>query len=135
VRIRSCRLMVGTVVVFPALLLACYEQPPIPRDKPLSCSSNAPGECPAGFSCIDNRICASQICELTEDCPEGLVCGRNGCGLPGSGDGGSDGAGPLGLPPDAGFVSDAGLPPGVGDAGAPVPTADAASAVDLGGGS
>jgi hypothetical protein len=79
----------------------CYQQPKIPPDKPLSCTANEPGQCPTGFACIDKRICAPQSCELTEDCPDGLVCGRSGCVLPGAGDGGVDGGGALTLP-DAG---------------------------------
>jgi hypothetical protein len=91
--LRSTFLGVQLAVAF---LLAgagsCYRQPEIPRDKPLSCTSDDPAECPVGFICLENRICAPEECELAEDCPAGLVCGRNGCGLPGTVDAGSDAA-------------------------------------------
>ncbi len=113
------------------MVVGCYQQPEIPRDKPLSCTADEPGQCPVGFSCIDKRICASQTCLLAEDCPDGLVCGRNGCALPGAGDGGIDG-GTLGVPPG---LPDGGVFPPV----PPVPPApdvrqDAGVVIDLGGG-
>jgi hypothetical protein len=69
---------------------SCYQQPEIPRDRPLSCSSDDPAECPSGFVCIEKRICAPEDCETDEDCPLGLACGRMGCALPGIADGGAD---------------------------------------------
>ena len=33
---------------------ACYQPPRIPRNKPLTCSSADPAECPTGFVCIAN---------------------------------------------------------------------------------
>jgi hypothetical protein len=137
VRIRRCRPLLASVVAVCASVGACYQQPEIPRDKPLACASDEPGECPAGFSCIANRICAPQACMLSEDCPEGLVCGRDGCGLPGA-DGGADGAVPLGLL-DGGPLPvplDASVPQ-VPDAAIPQPPnlrPDAPVAGDVGGG-
>ncbi len=82
------------------LLAGCYKQPAIPRDRPLSCASDDPAECPDGFVCVDDRICAPQECEMNEECPQDLVCGgRAGCVTPGSlseADGGSDAGSDLG---------------------------------------
>ena len=103
--------------LLPSLLLgllvaasSCYQSPKIPRDQPLSCSSNAPVECPIGFRCVDDRFCAPEECLVEEDCPLGLLCGRNGCVLPGALDGGgADGGATF---PDA--PADAGMTPDVG---------------------
>jgi hypothetical protein len=97
-------------IVWGALLAlgGCYNQPEIPRERPLRCSSNAPGECPTGFLCVGNRICAPTNCRVDTDCPEGLTCGaRVGCvplaNVTGRLDGGaSDGA-------SAGATADGGL--------------------------
>ena len=79
---------------------ACYQPPRIPRDKPLTCSSADPAECPTGFVCIANKVCAPDSCEDEEDCPDGLVCTRMGCLPPGVDAGGADAGG--GSPADAG---------------------------------
>jgi hypothetical protein len=87
------------VAVGAAAVAACYDQPAIPRDRPLSCVATVTPPCPAGFSCIGG-VCAPRSCRGAEDCPAGLVClGRNGgCGLAhvdGGGvqqDGGPDGS-------------------------------------------
>jgi hypothetical protein len=64
-------------------LLGCYQQPVIPPDKPLSCAgTDAAGECPKGFACIGNRLCAPISCEDNSSCPAGLVCTGRGCLLP-----------------------------------------------------
>jgi hypothetical protein len=65
-------------------LLGCYEQPVIPPDKPLSCNNaDADGECPAGFACIGNRVCAPMSCGTdASPCPAGLICTNRGCILP-----------------------------------------------------
>jgi hypothetical protein len=68
----------------------CYDQPTVPRDKPLACKSNDEGECPTGYSCIANRVCALRLCGSDLDCPLGLACLGNSCGLPVT-DGGGDG--------------------------------------------
>ena len=109
--------LVGAFLV----VLGCYQQPKIPTDKPLPCESDQPGECPTGFTCIDHRVCAPQTCVLSNECPEGLVCGRNGCGLPGA-DGGLDGASST-EPPDAEASPTPDLDGGVG------------AVLDVGGGS
>jgi hypothetical protein len=80
------------VLIFSAAL-ACYQQPEIPRNKPLACAAPDPAECPAGYVCIANRICAPESCRDEEDCPIGLVCTRTGCLPPGGGDGGIDAGG------------------------------------------
>lgn len=99
---------------------ACYQQPEVPRDKPLKCMSADEDECPVGFRCIASGICALINCQTDEDCAEGLICtDRTGCDLPG-GDGGTDGGqdgGPGGLLP-GGLDGGASLP----DAPAPLDT-------------
>jgi hypothetical protein len=117
------------------MLLSCYQQPAIPRDKPLACTGNEddPDDCPAGFRCVGGRVCANLSCERDEECPVGLVCSeRTGCDLPaadgGAGDArdGGDGGVVIGEP-----VFDArGADPGDG----PVVT-DVPSAFDAPGGS
>jgi hypothetical protein len=93
------------------LVAACYQRPTVPRDKPLSCEADASGECPSNTVCIA-KVCASLTCATDQDCPVGLACGKNGCGLPGSDDGGRSSEGGIVIAP--GF--DGGLPtlPGTG---------------------
>jgi hypothetical protein len=75
-----------------AAAASCYEQPLVPRDKPLRCTSADEAECPVGFRCIASGICALVDCQTDEDCTQGLICtDRTGCDLPGAGDGGADG--------------------------------------------
>jgi hypothetical protein len=62
------------------LFTACYQQPAVLPARPLLCaSSQAAGECPKGFACIADRVCAPVICERNEDCPATLVCTSRGC--------------------------------------------------------
>jgi hypothetical protein len=84
--------LLSTLVVTALLTSwACYRQPEIPRDRPLACASEDPEECPSGFVCVQNRVCAPEECETDEACPAGLVCGRMGCLPPGAElDGGAD---------------------------------------------
>jgi hypothetical protein len=78
--VRLCSLLVASAL---GSLLGCYEQPVIPPDKPLSCGgTDAAGECPKGFTCIGNRVCAPMSCEDNSSCPAGLVCTGRGCLLP-----------------------------------------------------
>jgi hypothetical protein len=102
----------AAILLIPMLLLSCYEQPAIPRDKPLACDDPTDeAECPTGFRCVANR-CATLSCDSDDECPIGLVCNmRTGCGLPAP-DGGADGGDggivigePL-TPPDAGGGAD-----------------------------
>jgi hypothetical protein len=92
----------------------CYQQPEIPRDRPLACASSDEGECPAGFVCVAGRVCAPRQCAADPDCPVGLVCSRSACGLPGTaaGDGGvvaADAGAPDGAEADrADALADAG---------------------------
>ena len=96
---------------------SCYEQPRIPRDKPLTCQSADAGECPEGFQCVPGPqgggICALEQCIAVTDCPVGLVCSdRLGCVPPGAAsDGGADqsllGDGAGGIIPDAGTGTEA----------------------------
>jgi hypothetical protein len=86
VHVLASSLLLALLAVTPS----CYQRPLIPRDQPLSCGSSDPAECPSGFACVENRICAPEECELAEDCPLGLVCGRTGCAMPGALDGGAD---------------------------------------------
>jgi hypothetical protein len=91
----------STMVWFPLLVLVagCYDQPPISRDKPLTCSENKPSECPTGFACVGDRICAPRSCNpMTNPCPVGLVCAGSRCvfpdgGVPEGGLAGSDAGG------------------------------------------
>jgi hypothetical protein len=74
-----------------AAAAGCYQQPLVPRDKPLRCTSLDEGDCPAGFRCIASGVCALIDCQTDDDCTQGLVCtDRTGCDLPEQ-DGGSDG--------------------------------------------
>jgi hypothetical protein len=89
---------VRSLAVFALLLVVagCYDQPEIPRDKPLSCTSPDESECPTGFVCVANRVCAPRQCMTEADCPVGLVCARSACVVPApvAADGGvEDGAG------------------------------------------
>jgi hypothetical protein len=86
-----------------ALLPACYQQPVIPPDKPLSCTNADAGECPAGFNCVLNRICARRTCANDTDCPAGLSCTGRGC-LPASIDGNIPPFTVPGGPPDGGIA-------------------------------
>jgi hypothetical protein len=124
------------LLAFAGVTVSCYRQPEIPRDRPLSCSSSDPGDCPPGFSCLENRICAPEECELAEDCPIGLVCGRNGCALPGSIDG-SDGSAEVGGDAGSDAASNLDGPAGPDAPATPdVPfSPDAPASLDLGGGS
>jgi hypothetical protein len=123
-----------------ASLPACYQQPVIPPDKPLSCSNpDAAGECPKGFNCIGGRVCAPTNCENNDECPAGLVCTGRGCVLPGT----DSGVSAPGLMTEAGAprdndasdvraTPDAGVIPDVAP-DAPV-AADVAIVADAGGG-
>jgi hypothetical protein len=119
---------------------ACYQQPPIPRDKPLRCSSQQEGECPVGFRCIALGLCANINCASDDDCPRGLVCTeRTGCDL--AGDAGTDGGdgGDGGLLPGGGGDAIGGGGGGGGGVDAPAPIdfalPDAPTTFDLGGNS
>jgi hypothetical protein len=109
-----------------AVAVGCYEQPLIPRDKPLRCdpgrtSADDPLECPVGFRCIASGVCALIDCNDDDDCTQGLVCTeRTGCDLPGAGDGGTDG----------GTEAGGGLLPGGADALNPGPQLDAPVLLD-----
>ena len=110
------------LAVLGTCLAGCYQQPIVPRDKPLRCSSTDEAECPAGFRCVASGVCALIDCQTDDDCAEGLVCtDRTGCDLPG--DGGTDGqasdGGTGGLLP-GGIDALNGLPP---DGPAPLDTA------------
>ena len=80
-----------------AVAVGCYEQPLVPRDKPLRCdparvAEDDPLECPAGFRCTASGVCALIDCDDDDDCAQGLVCTeRTGCDLPVAGDAGADG--------------------------------------------
>ena len=66
------------------LLVACYQVPTVPVDKPLACTPSQP-QCPAGYGCVGERVCAPKACVTDSDCPTGagLVCeGSRGCNLP-----------------------------------------------------
>jgi hypothetical protein len=126
------------VILFVSFLAGCYQPPEIPRDMPLSCSSNDPAECPAGYVCIGNRICAPDSCQSDEDCPVGLACTRMGCLPPGADAGpGTDGV----VRADAAAIDDAPAGPDglvrVDAAAGPdtVVGADAPAGADAGGGS
>ena len=87
------RLLSSSIVLAVAALLAgCYQQPVLSATRPLRCfNSDASGECPAGYQCVANQICALKSCASREDCPAGLVCSSSrGCVIPP--DGGADGA-------------------------------------------
>jgi hypothetical protein len=103
----------------PLLMLAsCYQQPAIPRDKPLACTGNEddPDDCPAGFRCVAAQVCANRTCTRDEECPIGLVCDeRTGCDLPAPDAGGGDAR-------DGGQEAAVGTPPDT----APGPVLDAA---------
>jgi hypothetical protein len=122
------RLESSWIALASLLCLACYEQPTLSPQRPLRClSSQGVRECPNGFACIADRVCAPVFCERNEDCPSGLSCTGRGCVL--LGDGGEPDAmgGPLpgdldgGRPgnPDAIGVLDASTvsPPSMPDAG------------------
>ena len=96
--------VLSTLLVSSLLITwACYRQPEIPRDRPLSCTSSDPEECPTGFVCVENRICAPAECEASEDCPVGLVCARETCLPPGAvPDGGGDAEADADVVPDLG---------------------------------
>jgi hypothetical protein len=80
------------ILLSTAAVAGCYEQPLVPRDKPLRCTSADEAECPVGFRCIASGVCALVDCQTDEDCSEELICTeRTGCDLPGAGDGGADG--------------------------------------------
>ena len=104
-------------------LVGCYDQPTVPRDKPLSCASTDDGECPTGYACIANRVCALRLCVSDLDCPVGLACVHTSCGLPVT-DAGADGI--IGVAPGAGSES-----PDALDASAEVGAVDAVAGVDL----
>jgi hypothetical protein len=94
-----------------AAVAGCYQQPLVPRDKPLRCTSLEEGECPTGFRCIASGVCALIDCRTDDDCTEGLVCDQQaGCDLP-EPDGGSEAGSNV---TDGG--AQGGLLPGVGDA-------------------
>jgi hypothetical protein len=102
-----------------AAAAGCYQQPLVPRDKPLRCASPDDGECPTGFRCIaSSGVCALEDCDTDDDCSQGLVCTRQtGCDLPGP-DGGSeagsdvrtDGGAQGGLLPGGADALEVGLP-------------------------
>jgi hypothetical protein len=84
---------------------ACYQQPALSPQRPLGCtSSEAKGECPKGYSCIANQVCAPDSCKRNEDCPAGLACTNRGCVIPPDG-GGNDGS-RIQIPPEAGVDAD-----------------------------
>lgn len=132
------------VLLFSLAAAGCYEQPVVPRDKPVRCGATLP-RCPIGLLCVAD-LCAPETCEEHEDCPLGLFCSaRQTCGPPSDegldagGDGGlADGAvgpgGPdapgsdLGTPDALGTGADA--PPGVVDA---PPGIDSPAPIDVGG--
>jgi hypothetical protein len=106
-------LLLSTVAV-----AGCYQQPLVPRDKPLRCTSLDEGDCPAGFRCIASGVCALIDCQTDDDCTQGLVCtDRTGCDLADQ-DGGSeagsdvrtDGGAQGGLLPGGADALDFGLP-------------------------
>jgi hypothetical protein len=91
-------------------LVGCYEQPTVPRDKPLSCASADEAECPTGYVCIANRVCAPRMCASDLECPAGLACARGACALVATGDGGADaGDGPTTLDAFTSAITDAGV--------------------------
>jgi hypothetical protein len=115
-----------------AALAGCYQQPEVPRDKPLRCTSADEAECPSGFRCIASGVCALINCQTDNDCTQGLICtDQTGCDLPDV-DGGSAGR------TDAG--AQGGLLPGGADALTnPTPDAPKGTGIppilDAGGGS
>jgi hypothetical protein len=73
-----------------AATAGCYQQPLVPRDKPLRCNPLDVEDCPTGFRCIASGVCALDDCDTDDDCAQGLVCTeQTGCDLP-EPDGGSD---------------------------------------------
>jgi hypothetical protein len=99
------------------VLAACYQQPIISPQRPLSCTSSSDkGECPKGFSCVADRVCAPNSCQDNDDCPAGLSCTSRGCVI--ASDGGARGDGAIQIPelPDGGGSNDAGA--GNSDGGA-----------------
>jgi hypothetical protein len=95
------------------MFVSCYQQPAIPRDKPLTCTGNEddPDDCPAGFRCVGERagerVCANLTCTRDQECPVGLVCNeRTGCDLPESIGGADGGAGDARDGGDGPVVSD-----------------------------
>jgi hypothetical protein len=104
-------------------LVGCYDQPTVPRDKPLSCASTDDGECPTGYACIANRVCALRLCVSDLDCPLGLACVHTSCGLPVT-DAGDDGV--INVAPGEGSES-----PDARDTGVEGGVVDALAGVDL----
>jgi hypothetical protein len=104
-------------------LASCYDQPTVPRDKPLSCSSGDDGECPTGYACIANRVCGLRLCASDLDCPVGLACVHTSCGLPVT-DGGADSI--IGVAPGEGTET-----PDAREAGVEAGATDASPGVDL----
>jgi hypothetical protein len=84
--------LVSGVLVALALLTGCYQQPPISPQRPLRCtSSTEKDQCPKGYVCVADRVCAPTSCSKNEDCPDGLTCSSRGCVPPPDG-GTADGA-------------------------------------------
>jgi hypothetical protein len=96
----------------------CYQQPLIPRDRPLACTSDDESECPTGYRCVDNRVCAPRQCIEQVDCPVGLACVRSVCV-------------PIGALLDGGLLPSPDAGAAAADGGAP----DGSDAADAAGGS
>lgn len=107
--VRDLRLLIG---VLAAMIVGCYQQPVIPREKPLACTGRDGGpDCPRGLVCAAARFCSPPNCEGLEDCPLGLVCGgRSTCVLPPDAGAGADAAAP-----DVGGAPDAAAPDAAAD--------------------
>jgi hypothetical protein len=86
------RLFSVCVTAVALLVSGCYQQPLISPQRPLRCASSmGKEECPKGYACVADRVCAATSCSQNEDCPMGLTCSSRGCVLPPDG-GGGDGA-------------------------------------------
>jgi hypothetical protein len=108
------------MAVAATLFLACYQQPELSPQRPLRCtSSQAKGECPKGFACIADRVCAPTSCESNADCPQGLACTSRGCVVPPDGGEGDAAGGLLPGPVDGSALEAGGAEAGFEAAMAP----------------
>jgi hypothetical protein len=115
------------VVVF---LAGCYEQPVLSPQRPLSCtSSSAENECPKGYHCVLDRVCAADSCDTNAECPAGLICTSRGCAV--APDGGQVDGERYQIPPEGGV--EASPPDSEGADGVTLPDAPALTVLPDGG--